>query len=242
MFLEEPFTFTLMDKTPLVVTGKVLSELEISGETKQVELFVADIPCKLLEAEGYSRVEVLTDANEFILEQRKDHLLSQIIKQVLLNENNSVLEEFLIENDLLMYVDGTQKHKVAVPKQLVSLIIVLYHCIPTCHFLGTRKTTSKIKEQFYWKNMKREVEGFEKRCRICQLYKPLHQKLAGYSSSLPWEVVAMDLLGPCSENREGTLDVIVITEHFARFCFLFTLKRDTDCVERIQRYLGERER
>ncbi|KAJ8041624.1 hypothetical protein HOLleu_12496 [Holothuria leucospilota] len=44
MPLEEPINFTLMDKTPLIVMGRVLSELEVAGETKQVELFIADIP------------------------------------------------------------------------------------------------------------------------------------------------------------------------------------------------------
>ncbi|PIK62653.1 hypothetical protein BSL78_00445 [Apostichopus japonicus] len=46
--LNQPISFTLLDKALLVVTGKVSSELTIAGETEHVVLFVADIPCQVL--------------------------------------------------------------------------------------------------------------------------------------------------------------------------------------------------
>ncbi|PIK54937.1 hypothetical protein BSL78_08146 [Apostichopus japonicus] len=178
----------------------------------------------------YSKSLILPDMNKVILAQQKDPDLLQIIQGLINGEGHSD-RKYILENGLLMFMDGSGTNKVVVPEQLIHEVITHYHCTPTCPHLGIRKTVSKIQERFYWKGVRRAVERFVKRCRICQLVKPVYQKPTGYmestSSVYPWHVLAMDIIGPFPQSKEGNLYILVFTDHFSKFCLLYTLKRAT---------------
>lgn len=46
--LDKPVNFTLLDGTPLLVTGRILSNFSVAGETRDLGFFVFDIPCPAL--------------------------------------------------------------------------------------------------------------------------------------------------------------------------------------------------
>ncbi|PIK45756.1 Retrovirus-related Pol polyprotein from transposon [Apostichopus japonicus] len=145
--------------------------------------------------------------------------------------------KYVMAEGLVKYVDNnSHSNKVVVPGELVVEVIAHHHCTPTSPHLGMRKTISKICQKFWWKNLKSDVETFVKKCRQCHLSKPMYCKPSGYmestTSRYPWDVMAMDLLGPFPESNAGNLYILVITDHFSRFSFLMTLKRSTGKVLR----------
>ncbi|PIK62382.1 Retrotransposable element Tf2 protein type 2 [Apostichopus japonicus] len=171
---------------------------------------------------------ILSDVNQFIIRQQSDPVISGIKKQLL--DNDLSHPKYVMAEGLVKYVDNnSHSNKVVVPGELVVEVIAHHHCTPTSPHLGMRKTISKIREKFYWKNLKSDVETFVKKCRQCQLSKPMYCKPSGYmestTSRYPWDVMAMDLLGPFPESNAGNLYILVITDHFSRFSFLMTLKR-----------------
>ena len=118
---------------------------------------------------------------------------------------------------------GTNEKRVVVPKELVPSVIFHFHGTPTCPHFGIRKTVKRICGNYWWKNLRHDVEIFIKRCRSCQLVKPVYQKPAGFmqstTSMLPWETLAMDLIGPLPESKCGNIYVLVVTDHYSRFSF-----------------------
>ncbi|KAJ8042756.1 hypothetical protein HOLleu_09603 [Holothuria leucospilota] len=113
---------------------------------------------------------VLPDINQFIVAQKKDKNLLQIISKLESTDqgSSSIHLKYVMEGGLLKRTDNVNKKdkigKVVVPQNLVHEVITHFHCTPTCPHLGTRKTVSKICEKFWWDKVRREVEVFIKRC------------------------------------------------------------------------------
>ncbi|KAJ8039583.1 hypothetical protein HOLleu_17347 [Holothuria leucospilota] len=177
---------------------------------------------------------VLPDLNEFIMCQHRDTTLSSIIQklQETTPTTDKIHQNFLLEDGVLRYqTTKTKGSKLVVPKELVHRVIFHFHCTPTCPHLGIRKTVGRILGNYWWKELRRDVEAFIKRCHSCQFIKPVYQKPGGFMqstvSTYPWEILAMDLIGPFPESQSGNMYVLVVTDHFTRFSLLYTLKRAT---------------
>lgn len=172
------------------------------------------------------------DMNQFITHQHKDKHLLEIIERLSLPNTStcSLNQNFVLKDGLLKRVQGSKKLPV-VPETLRHEVITHYHSSPTCPHFGIRKTVGKIQEKFWWKNMRRDVMDFIKRCRQCQLSKPVYEKPQGFmlstSSQRPWEVLAMDLLGPFPESEDGNIYILVVTDHFSKYSLIYLLKRAT---------------
>ncbi|KAJ8023583.1 hypothetical protein HOLleu_36062 [Holothuria leucospilota] len=153
---------------------------------------------------------VLPDRNQFILHQQKDPALLRISSKLESNSANDdgIHKQYVLEEGVLKYVDlTTGVKKVVVPTKLVQDVIIHFHCTPTCPHLGVKKTVERVKDSYWWKGLRKDVEDFIKRCRTCQLVKPVYQKPQGFmrstTSMYPWEVIAMDLMGPFSTESRG---------------------------------------
>jgi len=61
------------------------------------------------------------------------------------------------------------------PKDLRSTIIGELHCSPTGGHRGVTKTYHRIKNNYYWENLKSDVQRYIQQCLQCQL-KKLHRE------------------------------------------------------------------
>jgi hypothetical protein len=63
---------------------------------------------------------------------------------------------------------------------------------------GMEKTTSLVKEWYFWPNINKDVRKFVECCSICQLAKGRSQNIGHYTPLLvperPWEDVSMDFI------------------------------------------------
>ncbi|KAL0534505.1 hypothetical protein IC582_028796 [Cucumis melo] len=73
-----------------------------------------------------------------------------------------------------------------------------------------------LKKTYWWPGMKREIAEYVDRCLICQLVKPVRQRLGGLLNPLPmpewkWEHITIDFLFglPCTSRGYDGIWVIV---------------------------------
>ena len=105
-----------------------------------------------------------------------------------------------------------------VPKKFRQDILRDLHEGVTGGHLGEVKTLSKLKERFYWPGHYNDVRDWCQTCKACAKRKspvpgrqaPMQTITAGY----PTQVMAVDLLGPLPESKNGNRYVLVIGDYF----------------------------
>ena len=110
--------------------------------------------------------------------------------------------------------------QLVVPKKFCQDILRDLHEGVTGSHLGEMKTLSKLKERFYWPGHYNDVRDWCQTCKACAKRKspvpgrqaPMHTITAGY----PTQVMAVDLLGPLTESKNGNRYVLVIGDYFSR--------------------------
>ena len=104
------------------------------------------------------------------------------------------------------------------PREMRATIIREIH---TQHHAGIQRTYQRILTQWYWPGMHAAVRQAVKQCEVCQMAKnsrtaPIfHQQRL--HSGRPWQVLAVDLVGPFLETPRGNRMVLVLTDHFTRW-------------------------
>lgn len=90
---------------------------------------------------------------------------------------------------------------------------------------GVAATVSKLKRMgFRWRGMWREVRRFVDSCPTCQKTMPRVVAPAPPATTVvdqPFEVVALDTIGPLPEDESGNRYLIVLVDCFSRFVELF---------------------
>ena len=110
--------------------------------------------------------------------------------------------------------------QLVVPKKFRQDILRDLHEGMTGGHLGEVKTLSKLKERIYWPGHYNDVRDWCQTCKACAKRKspvpgrqaPMHTITAGY----PTQVMAVDLLGPLTESKNGNCYVLVIGDYFSR--------------------------
>src|SRR5208282_1066350 len=110
-------------------------------------------------------------------EQKKDRWIKEIIdvledkvprpttKQVKLAKN------FILKNEILyrkMYVEGFWRELLVIPKEMRLDVLFTNHAIHYSGHLGFRKTLSRIKTRYFFKDMIHYVEKYVRSCPECQ--------------------------------------------------------------------------
>lgn len=100
----------------------------------------------------------------------------------------------------------------------------------SCFHLGVEKTLSRLQLRYYWPHMASEVRKLIQRCAICKESKPAtvptvpimgKQKLADH----PWQIIAMDYIGPLPKSKSGNIHLLVIQDLFSKWCQLHPVRR-----------------
>ena len=111
--------------------------------------------------------------------------------------------------------------QLVVPKKFrLDILRELHEGVAGGH-LGEVKTLSKLKERFYWPGHYNDVRDWCQTCKICAKRKspapgrqaPMQTITAGY----PIQVMAVDLLGPLPESKNGNRYVLVVGVYFSRW-------------------------
>ena len=104
------------------------------------------------------------------------------------------------------------------PRELRPVVIKDTH---TQHHAGVNKTYRRILSNWYWPGMSSDIRRAIKQCEVCQMAKSSKKTTSGNQKRLysgrPWQVVAIDLVGPFLETPRRNKMVLVISDHFSRW-------------------------
>lgn len=119
--------------------------------------------------------------------------------------------------------------KLFVPEPLRKKVLQECHDIPTSGHLGIRKTYFRIKQKFFWHDMLRDVKQYVRACECCASRKVSQESPLGHMGQhrevkWPWQVVAMDFMGPFPKSKKCNTMLLVVTCLFSKFTVLFPLR------------------
>jgi transposase InsO family protein len=143
---------------------------------------------------------------------------------------------FISEDGLLMrYVGPREKPwdddalywRIWVPKELCNRVIAIFHSNAISGHLGIRKTFYRLEQRVFWKTLRRDVARFIAHCKSCQTSKSPRYPPApasSFTTEVPWDVIAIDLMGPYPKGTNGNTHMLVVVDVFTRYVELFALR------------------
>ena len=111
---------------------------------------------------------------------------------------------------------------VFVPEDKRDEILQSLHCSPQAGHKGVEKTYNRIKERYYWPNMKEDIQVRIQFCLKCQLSKLTRKKtkqklLITDTASDVFDRVSLDVLGPLPVTKNGNEYILTMQDHLSRF-------------------------
>ncbi len=111
---------------------------------------------------------------------------------------------------------ATHTGKILAPESLQAKILFRFHDSPFAGHLGVKKTLSRIRNRYFWPNMNKEIKMYVRQCVICEKRKALGSSKAPLvpidPPSRPWQLMAMDVVGPLELTKKGNLFILVMGE------------------------------
>lgn len=121
------------------------------------------------------------------------------------------------END-----EGTNhRWQLVLPRSRVQEVLREVHDSPSGGHFGITKTLSKVRERFYWDRARVDVEKWCKECHACGARKGpkirTRGRLQRYNVGVPFERIALDILGPLPRTSNGNKYLLVIMDYFSKW-------------------------
>lgn len=165
----------------------------------------------------------INDISNIIRAQNNDEYCNKISKNI----RNNVL--FCMSNKLLYRVKNSAKCLV-VPRGLIDSYLHYFHNNIGCHE-GYRRTFSRMSKSLYWPGIFNDVKQFVYNCKICRLGKPDHRpkNILGQfpRSTVPFQRVHIDILGPLPASRSNFKYVVVAVDSFSHYSIIKPLRYKT---------------
>ena len=121
----------------------------------------------------------------------------------------------------------SERLKLVVPEGFRDVILEQLHDSRTGAHLGVSKVYEKVKARYYWPGMSRYVKWWVSSCLTCQRFKDPGRKARGnlhqYIVGVPFERIAMDIVGPLPQSDQGNIYVLVICDYFTKYVEAFAL-------------------
>ena len=109
---------------------------------------------------------------------------------------------------------------------------------------GSTKMYHTLREHYWWKGMKKEIEGFVSRCLTCQQVKAEHQKPAGKIQPLlisvwKWDKITMDFVTGLPRTRRQHNAIWVIVDRLTKSAHFLPVSNDDPLDKLAQLYVEE---
>jgi hypothetical protein len=131
----------------------------------------------------------------------------------LLGSKGFVLQQGLILKKVRIWVVQNS----AFQKQLLEYI----HFNPTVGHSGYHKTIDRVKADFYWSGMCKDIKKFVRKCSVCQENKHETTHPAGLLQPLPiptqaWSDISMDFIEGLPSSQGFTV-IFVVVDRFTKY-------------------------
>lgn len=156
--------------------------------------------------------------------QANDIQIQKTIKNLKINPNLS----FELKDGILYKLQANHHNKlkrklIYIPSTMINPLLVSYHNNPLIggHF-AIHRTLSKIKQSYWWPNLKQSVINHIKSCLVCQAYNINRQKRPGYLCPTsppdgPNQLIGIDFCGPFPITPHDNKYVLCLTDYFTKF-------------------------
>ncbi|KAG8538400.1 hypothetical protein GDO81_022717, partial [Engystomops pustulosus] len=187
-------------ETEEVVTGPQLSDLEVSRDNFGT--------AQLQDPTLVRARENVAEINGVPQHPGADKLFPRVV----------VNQELLYRIDK---VHGETREQLMVPQPYRQMVLDLAHKHVMGGHLGTTKTLERILQRFYLPGVYDRVKRYCETCPDCQLHAPM----VHFRSPLvplpiievPFERVAMDLVGPLVKSARGHQHILVVMDYATRY-------------------------
>src|SRR4051812_47989376 len=132
-------------------------------------------------------------------------------------EGSEVDKNITVEDGLLLF-----KNRWYIPenKELKLKILAAEHDSRIAGHFGIYKTMDRVRANFFWQDMDKEVEQYVRTCDTCQRNKSTRHKRFGLLEPLdipnrPWEAISMDFIVALPES-DGYTKVWVVVDRFSK--------------------------
>ncbi|GFV07368.1 retrovirus-related Pol polyprotein from transposon 412 [Trichonephila clavipes] len=117
--------------------------------------------------------------------------------------------------------EKTFRWQLILPKTRISTVLKKLHGSPTGGHFGFMKTLQKVRECFYWNNVRSDVEKCCRICDPCAARKGPRKRTRGrlqlYNAGAPFERIAFDILGPFPRSSDGNNNILVVMDYFTKW-------------------------
>jgi transposase InsO family protein len=160
-------------------------------------------------------------------EQRKDPLLKELYDNIKRARQDSYFgKKFTIEDDIIYRQVkarsmGPSMKAVVIPQQLREKLLKTHHNEQLAAHVGRDKMFVQMRDRFYWPGMFEDISRWVNACVLCQRRKPPQPKTHGLlhpvRASYPFEIVAIDILGPLNKTRRNYKYILVCVDLFTNW-------------------------
>jgi len=124
--------------------------------------------------------------------------------------------------------DGTNTYlQLLVPRDLKKAVLYQMHNALSSGHLGRKKTRHKVKQVFYWYEMREDINAWVASCDVCSATKAPNRypkaPLGTIPVGAPMDRLFTDLLGPLPETPRGNKYILVVTDHFTKWVEIFAV-------------------
>ena len=109
--------------------------------------------------------------------------------------------------------------------------------------MGRDRTLQLVQASYFWPTIRKEVERYVQRCRICQVSKGTATNAGLYMPlpipSQPWVEVSMDFVLGLPRTQRGNDSIFVVVNRFSKMVHFIPCKKTTDAVRVAQLYFRE---
>ena len=120
--------------------------------------------------------------------------------------------------------------KLVLPKEFRNDALVECHDVPTAGHMGVAKTLDRIRDLYFWPNMKSDVIKYLRKCKVCAMIRsPSDAKhgLMGQRKAVafPFQSLSIDFIGPLPRSKSGNRFILAVSDIFSKFVFLKALPK-----------------
>jgi predicted aspartyl protease/transposase InsO family protein len=135
-----------------------------------------------------------------------------------------------VRDGMLVRISSRMDPQLVVPAGTREDVMRVYH--DQSGHPGAAETDRSIKEWYHWKKRRRDVERHVRSCEVCATRKraapqPPAPQTSHMEAVRPWEILALDLMGPYPTTSRRNKYLLVMTDMFSRWVEAFVMRSAT---------------
>jgi hypothetical protein len=125
---------------------------------------------------------------------------------------------YIIDKGILYRIGKNNEKLQVIRKFKYEGLMQLFHDHEISAYFGIETTYNKVKEKYYWKGMKKNIEEYVKSCDRCQRRGKPQEKHELHSIKVkePFSQIGIDIVGPLPITKRENKYIVVAVDYFTK--------------------------